>query len=108
MRKTLFDKVWDNHIVDNIPNGPSVLYVDQHLIHEVTSPQAFSGLKKRNIDVFRKDKTVATADHNVPTLNQHLPIREELSRNQVETLTKNCKETGIVLEVSEIFPLISE
>ena len=97
MGKTLFDKVWDNHIVDNIPNGPSILYVDQHLIHEVTSPQAFSGLKKRNIDVFRKDKTVATADHNVPTLNQHLPIQEELSRNQVETLTKNCKETGIVL-----------
>jgi len=97
MGKTLFDKVWDNHIVDNIPNGPSILYVDQHLIHEVTSPQAFSGLKKRNIDVFRKDRTVATADHNVPTLNQHLPIQEELSRNQVETLTKNCKETGIDL-----------
>ena len=55
MGKTLFDKVWDNHIVDNIPNGPSILYVDQHLIHEVTSPQAFSGLKKRNIDVFRKE-----------------------------------------------------
>ena len=53
MGKTLFDKVWDNHIVDNIPNGPSILYVDQHLIHEVTSPQAFSGLKKRNINVFR-------------------------------------------------------
>ena len=66
MGKTLFDKVWDNHIVDNIPNGPSILYVDQHLIHEVTSPQAFSGLKKRNIDVFRKDKTVATADHWYP------------------------------------------
>ena len=97
MGKTLFDKVWDNHIVDNIPNGPSILYVDQHLIHEVTSPQAFSGLKKRNINVFRKDRTVATADHNVPTLNQHLPIQEELSRNQVETLTKNCKETGINL-----------
>ena len=97
MGKTLFDKVWDNHIVDSIKNGPSVLYIDKHLIHEVTSPQAFSGLRRRNIEVFRKEKTIATADHNVPTLNQHLPIQEKLSRNQVETLTKNCNETGIAL-----------
>ena len=97
MGKTLFDKVWDTHIVDSIKNGPSVLYIDKHLIHEVTSPQAFSGLRRRNIEVFRKEKTIATADHNVPTLNQHLPIQEKLSRNQVETLTKNCNETGIDL-----------
>ena len=97
MGKTLFEKVWDNHVVDSIPNGPSIIYIDKHLIHEVTSPQAFAGLNKRNIKVFRPDKTIATADHNVPTTNQHLPIQEALSRNQVETLNKNCREHGIEL-----------
>ena len=97
MGKTLFEKVWDNHVVDSIPNGPSIIYIDKHLIHEVTSPQAFAGLNKRNIKVFRPDKTIATADHNVPTTNQHLPIQEALSRNQVETLNKNCKEHGVEL-----------
>ena len=97
MGKTLFEKVWDNHIVDSIPNGPSIIYIDKHLIHEVTSPQAFAGLNKRNIKVFRPDKTIATADHNVPTTNQHLPIQESLSRNQVETLNKNCREHGVEL-----------
>ena len=95
MGKTLFEKVWDNHVVDSIPNGPSIIYIDKHLIHEVTSPQAFAGLNKRNIKVFRPDKTIATADHNVPTTNQHLPIQEALSRNQVETLNKNCREQEI-------------
>ena len=97
MAKTLFDKVWDNHVVDYIPNGPSIIYIDKHLIHEVTSPQAFTGLNNRNIKVYRPDRTVATADHNVPTIDQHLPIKETLSRNQVETLTKNCKEHNIDL-----------
>lgn len=97
MGKTLFEKVWDNHVVDSIPNGPSIIYIDKHLIHEVTSPQAFAGLNKRNIKVFRPDKTVATADHNVPTTNQHLPIQEALSRNQVETLNKNCREHDVEL-----------
>ena len=97
MGKTLFEKVWDNHVVDSIPNGPSIIYIDKHLIHEVTSPQAFAGLNKRNIKVFRPDKTIATADHNVPTTNQHLPIQESLSRNQVETLNKNCREHGVEL-----------
>ena len=97
MGKTLFEKVWDNHVVDSIPNGPSIIYIDKHLIHEVTSPQAFAGLNKRNIKVFRPDKTIATADHNVPTTNQHLPIQEALSRNQVETLNKNCGEHGVEL-----------
>ena len=97
MEKTLFEKVWDNHVVDSIPNGPSIIYIDKHLIHEVTSPQAFAGLNKRNIKVFRPDKTIATADHNVPTTNQHLPIQEALSRNQVETLNKNCREHGVEL-----------
>ena len=97
MGKTLFEKVWDNHVVDSIPNGPSIIYIDKHLIHEVTSPQAFAGLNNRNIKVFRPNKTVATADHNVPTTNQHLPIQEALSRKQVETLNRNCKEHGIEL-----------
>ena len=95
--KTLFDKVWEAHVVDEIPSGPSILYVDKHLIHEVTSPQAFLGLRKRGLKVLRPEKTIATADHNVPTLNQHLPIKEELSRNQLNQLTKNCKDFGIEL-----------
>ncbi len=95
--KTLFDKVWDSHVVEQIENGPSVLYIDKHLIHEVTSPVAFSGLEKRGITVFRPQNTVATADHNVPTLNQHLPIKDLLSRSQVDKLTQNCNNHGITL-----------
>lgn len=94
---TLFEKIWEKHIVRTIDGGPSVLYIDKHFIHEVTSPQAFGGLNKRGIKVFRPEQVVATADHNVPTLNQHLPIKEELSRLQVEALKKNCTEHGIEL-----------
>src|SRR5678809_1213982 len=97
MGKTLFDKIWEKHVVKKIDDGPSVLYIDKHFIHEVTSPQAFNGLNKRGIKVFRPQQTVATADHNVPTLNQHLPIKEELSRKQVEALIKNCAEHGVEL-----------
>ncbi|MGS2739571.1 3-isopropylmalate dehydratase large subunit [Sinomicrobium sp. M5D2P17] len=97
MKKTLFDKVWDSHVVDSVENGPQILYIDKHLIHEVTSPQAFAELEQRNIPVFRPDQIVATADHNVPTLNQHLPIQDALSRNQVEQLTENCKKHGVTL-----------
>ena len=97
MSKTLFDKIWEKHIVKKIDEGPSVLYIDRHFIHEVTSPQAFTGLNKRSIKVFRPKQTIATADHNVPTLNQHLPIKEELSRKQVEALIKNCAEHGVEL-----------
>ena len=97
MRKTLFDKVWDAHVVDEIENGPQILYIDMHLIHEVTSPQAFDELEKRGIPVARPDKIVATADHNTPTINQHLPIADALSRNQLEQLTKNCLKNNIPL-----------
>ena len=97
MGKTLFDKIWDRHVVKTIAGGPSVLYIDKHFIHEVTSPQAFKGLQQRGLKVFRPAQVVATADHNVPTLNQHLPIKEELSRIQVEQLKKNCAEFGIEL-----------
>jgi 3-isopropylmalate/(R)-2-methylmalate dehydratase large subunit len=95
--KTLFDKIWDNHVVHTIKDGPDVLYVDHHYIHEVTSPQAFKGLAERGIPVLRPGKTLATADHNIPTKDQHLPIKDELSRNQVEKLTENCKKYGIEL-----------
>ncbi|WP_299161753.1 3-isopropylmalate dehydratase large subunit [uncultured Tenacibaculum sp.] len=97
MKKTLFDKVWDAHVVDSIKNGPEVLYIDKHLIHEVTSPQAFNELKERDISIARPDKIIATADHNTPTINQHLPVRDELSRNQLAKLTKNCNENNIEL-----------
>ncbi len=97
MGKTIIDKIWDSHVVHRKEGYPDVLYINTHFIHEVTSPQAFDGLRRRGIPVFRPGKTWATADHNVPTLNQHLPIREELSRRQVEMLTKNCAEFGISL-----------
>ncbi|PIB33199.1 3-isopropylmalate dehydratase large subunit [Gaetbulibacter sp. 5U11] len=97
MGKTLFDKVWDAHIVETIKNGPQVLYIDKHLIHEVTSPQAFNELEERNIPVFRPNQIVATADHNTPTQNQHLPVKDDLSRNQLEQLSKNCKKNNITL-----------
>ncbi len=95
--KTLFDKAWDKHVVSQIKNGPSVIYIDRHLIHEVTSPQAFDGLRKRGIGVFRPEQTIATADHNVPTIDQHLPIKDALSRFQVQKLTDNCADFGIEL-----------
>lgn len=95
MSKTLFDKVWESHIVESIPKGPSVLYIDRHFIHEVTSPQAFEELEKRVLLIFKKERMIATADHNVPTKNQHLPILDALSRKQVQILFENCKKTGI-------------
>lgn len=97
MGKTLVEKIWDAHVVKSQEGFPDILYIDTHLIHEVTSPQAFDGLRKRDLPVFRPNQTVATADHNVPTLDQHLPIKEELSRYQVDMLTKNTKEFGIEL-----------
>ncbi len=97
MGKTLFDKIWDAHVVSEIEEGPSVLYIDRHLIHEVTSPQAFAGLDKRGIKVFRPQNTVATPDHNVPTVMQNLPIKDMLSRTQVNKLTENTNKHGIQL-----------
>lgn len=97
MGKTLFDKVWDAHVVDSVQNGPQILYIDKHLIHEVTSPQAFNELEDRGIPVYRPDQIVATADHNTPTINQDLPIKDELSRKQLEQLSKNCTKNDITL-----------
>ena len=95
MGLTLFDKIWDAHVVTGTPDGTDVLYIDRHYIHEVTSPQAFDMLVEKSAPVRRVDKTTATADHNVPTINQHLPIKEELSRIQVEVLGENCKKHNI-------------
>lgn len=97
MGKTLFGKVWDSHIVDSVESEQDILYIDRHFIHEVTSPQAFEGLRRRGLGLFRKNKIVATADHNVPTRNQHLPIKEVLSKMQVDTLVQNCKDFGVEL-----------
>lgn len=95
--KTIFDKIWDAHVVKRADGFPDALFIDRHFIHEVTSPQAFDGLRARGIPVFNTKRTTATADHNVPTKDQHLPIKEALSRHQVETLRKNCKEFGVDL-----------
>ncbi|SKC77934.1 3-isopropylmalate dehydratase large subunit [Ohtaekwangia koreensis] len=95
--KTLFDKLWDAHVVKTSEGYPDVVYIDRHFIHEVTSPQAFDGLRKRGIKLFNPARTTATPDHNVPTKDQHLPIKEALSRHQVETLRKNTAEFGVTM-----------
>ncbi len=100
MPKTLFDKIWETHLVDEQPGGTCLLYIDHHLIHEVTSPQAFEGLRVAGRKVRRPDATLAVADHNVPTKDRALGIKDETSRIQVETLAKNCKEFGV-----KYFPL---
>ena len=100
---TLFDKIWDAHTVRVIDGGSCVLYIDRQYIHEVTSPQAFAGLRQRGIEVFRPQQVTASPDHNIPTINQHLPISEPQSAEQVATLERNCAENGIT-----IFPIGSE
>ncbi|MCK9627418.1 MAG: 3-isopropylmalate dehydratase large subunit [Bacteroidales bacterium] len=95
MKRTIFDKIWDAHVIKGITEGPSVLYIDRHYIHEVTSPQAFTGLEKRGLEVFRPNQTFATCDHNVPTINQHLPISDQSSRLPVEKLAENTKKHRI-------------
>ena len=95
MSNTLFDKVWDSHVVRKIKDGPDVFFIDRHLIHEVTSPVAFLGLKNRKNTVLYPDKTFATADHNTPTINQHLPVEDPLSANQLKALEENSAEWGI-------------
>lgn len=95
MGKTLFDKVWDSHVVRKIEDGPDVLFIDRHMVHEVTSPVAFLGLKNRGISVMYPNRTFATADHNTPTINQHLPVSDPLSAGQLKALEENAKEHGI-------------
>ncbi len=93
--RTIIEKIWDKHVVNTIEKDTDILYIDRQFIHEVTSPQAFEGLKNRGAKVARPDKTIAAADHNIPTVDQHLPIKDELSRVQVDTLSENCKEHNI-------------
>ena len=93
--KTLFDKIWDSHMVTKVENGPTQLYIDRHFCHEVTSPQAFNGLRSRGLKVFRPDQTTITADHNTPTINQDQPVKDQISKNQLDTLGKNAIDFGI-------------
>jgi 3-isopropylmalate/(R)-2-methylmalate dehydratase large subunit len=97
MGKTLFEKIWESHLVVEKQNDPSLIYIDRHLVHEVTSPQAFEGLRMNNRKVRRPDLTIATMDHNVPTTDRSLPILDQTSSVQIQTLEKNCKEFGIKL-----------
>ncbi len=92
---TLFDKIWDSHVVSSVSDGPVQLYIDRHYCHEVTSPQAFEGLRKRGLKVFRPAQTTCSPDHNIPTINQDQPISDPVSRNQVDTLEKNATEFGV-------------
>ena len=93
--RTLFDKIWDSHVVERLPDGTCILYIDRHLVHEVTSPQAFEGLRLAGRKVRRPDATVAVTDHNVPTTDRRNGIKEEDSRIQVETLERNVREFGV-------------
>ncbi|QIX60519.1 3-isopropylmalate dehydratase large subunit [Hymenobacter sp. BT18] len=97
MAKTLFDKIWDAHVVREVAGGLTVFYIDRHLIHEVTSPQAFDELTARGLTLRRPGQIVATADHNVPTRHQDQPIQDPLSRSQVDKLTENCAKFGVEL-----------
>ncbi|MCA8909732.1 MAG: 3-isopropylmalate dehydratase large subunit, partial [Rhodospirillaceae bacterium] len=97
MPRTLFDKIWDAHVVHRQEDGTCVLYIDRHLVHEVTSPQAFEGLRMAGRTVRRPDATLAVADHNVPTANRADGIADEDSRIQIETLSRNCAEFGVQL-----------
>ena len=97
MAKTMFDKIWNAHVIKEEPGQPSILYVDLHLIHEVTSPQAFEGLRVTGRKVRRPDLTIATADHNTPTWDLSLPITDPIAKQQLETLSDNCEEFGVKL-----------
>ena len=103
MPKTMYDKIWDAHLVEMAEDGTGLLYIDRHLVHEVTSPQAFEGLRMAKRDVHAPKKTLAVADHNVPTTDRSKGIADEESRIQVETLEHNAKDFGVeYLEMSDI------
>src|SRR6266566_8544895 len=97
MPRTLFEKVWNAHVVRAVLNEPTLLYIDLHLVHEVTSPQAFDGLRAANRPVRRPELTIATIDHNVPTTDRSQPINDPIAARQIETLRQNCAECGITL-----------
>ncbi|MFQ6028557.1 MAG: aconitase family protein, partial [Dehalococcoidia bacterium] len=93
--KTMFEKIWEAHVVHEEPGQPSILYIDLHLIHEVTTPQAFEGLRLAGRKVRRPDLTIATVDHNTPTWDLFLPVTDEISKQQLDALEQNVKEHGI-------------
>jgi 3-isopropylmalate/(R)-2-methylmalate dehydratase large subunit len=95
--RTLFSKIWGQHVVAQEPDSPAILYIDLHLVHEVTSPQAFSSLRERGLKVRRPDKTVATIDHSIPTLDRSLPVLDELAARQIAQMESNCADFGIPL-----------
>ena len=97
MPRTIIEKIWDSHVVYEQAGTPALLYIDLHLVHEVTSPQAFQALRERGIKVRRPDLTVATVDHSIPTTDRSLPIVDEIAARQVAQLEANCKEFGIPL-----------
>src|SRR5258705_7351650 len=97
MAQTLFEKIWERHVVLQEPAKPALLYIDCHLVHEVTSAQAFEGLRLAGRKVRRADLSYATADHNIPTTDRSLPIVDAISKNQIDTLSRNCSEFGIEL-----------
>src|SRR5206468_5331327 len=96
--RTIIEKLWDSHVVHQQPGSPALLYIDLHLVHEVTSPQAFEGLRQRGLKVRRPDLTFATADHSIPTTDRTLPIVDQIAAKQVQQLETNCKQFGIPLE----------
>src|SRR5438093_324838 len=93
--KTLYDKIWDSHVVVPETDAPAILYIDVHLIHEVTTPQAFTGLRKRGLKVRRTDKTFGTVDHSIPTASRSLSGFDEVAAHQLRTLAANCAQCGI-------------
>jgi 3-isopropylmalate/(R)-2-methylmalate dehydratase large subunit len=95
MPRTIIEKLWDNHVVHELPGAPTLLFIDLHLVHEVTSPQAFQGLRERGLKVRRPDLTIATADHSIPTSDRSLPILDPIAANQLAQLETNCREFGI-------------
>src|SRR5437867_4840319 len=95
--KTMFEKIWEAHVVHEELGKPALLYIDCHLVHEVTSPQAFEGLRLAGRKVRRPDLSFATVDHNIPTTDRSLPIVDSVSKNQIDTLERNCREFGIEL-----------
>ena len=95
--QTMFEKIWNAHVVDETPGKPSILYIDRHLVHEVTSPQAFEGLRLAKRKVRRPDLTFATMDHNIPTTNRELPLQDPIAAKQISTLEENCREFGVKL-----------
>ena len=92
---TLFDKIWDSHVVQHVQDGPDQLYIDRLYMHEVTSPQAFAGMRERGLKPFRPERIFCMPDHNTPTHDQDKPIADPVSKKQVDTLAKNCQDFGL-------------